>query len=178
VRFVAIVIALLCVGCTSSSIVTVTSTAAAISPNPAVSNRVLFSPKHARVVGVVRAAEPPADDIRLSTPIILDACKIACPDVLAVSSEIRTLGSKTLVVVRCGHGPARAVRLINTGVTVPDLVGDSAHGLEDVGAFLRLDIDTSTRPAPGEESNTVVAQEPPGGAVVPFGSTLTVVVAN
>jgi len=144
-----------------------------------VSDRVLFSPRRAKLVRTVRAPEPPGDNVEAFKPIMLDAYKIACPDVLSVQSEIRTLGSKRFVVVRCGNRPTRSVRVIYTGVTIPALVGEDAHSLDELGAMLGIDIHESTRPVRhGEESNTVVAQDPPPGSVVPFGSTLTVVVAN
>jgi PASTA domain-containing protein len=180
IRVFAVVLLALAVGCTQATPTSSPSASASVaSEHHDVSDRILFSPKRAKLVGTVRAPEPPGDNVEAFKPIMLDFYKIACPDVLSVQSEIRSEGSKEFIVVRCGHRPTRSVRVIYTGVTIPDLVGGSAHDLIDVGAMLGIHIHESTRPVRhGEESNTVVAQDPPGGSVVPFGSTMTVVVAN
>jgi hypothetical protein len=138
-----------------------------------------FSPRNAQIVGSIRAAEPPADDIRLFQPIILDAYRVACRDLLDVESQIRYTKSKMFVVVSCDGHPTRAVRVVYTGVTVPNLIGSEDHALAELGAMLDLHINESRRPAgSGETSGTIVAQHPEAGVVVPFGTTMSVIVAN
>jgi hypothetical protein len=132
-------------------------------------------------VGTIREVKPPADDIRLFQPIILDAYEIACPgaDVLNIQSQLRFTKSKIFVVVRCGQRRTRAVRVVYTGVSVPNLIGSDAHSLSTLAAMLVLDLSESNRPArTGEEPNTIVRQNPPPGSNVPFGTTLRVLVAN
>jgi hypothetical protein len=140
---------------------------------------VLFSPRGAKVVGTIRAPQPPGDGTANFKQIDLDAYRIACSDVGSVESEIRTQGHRRYVVVRCDSERPRAVRLIYTGVTVPNLVGRYEYSLDELGSMLGLNIQSSSRPRrPGEKRYMVVAQNPPGGSVVPFGTTLEVVFAK
>jgi hypothetical protein len=143
------------------------------------SPRAQFSPRNAQIVGSINAAEPPADDIRLFEPIILDAYRVACRDVLDVESQIRYTKSKMFVVVSCDGHPTRAVRVVYTGVTVPNLIGSEDRALAGLGAMLDLHITESSRPARSSETtDTIVAQHPDGGVVVPFGTTMNVTVAS
>jgi PASTA domain len=166
--------------CTShpSAVAPVTAT----SSSPAaqrVGTRAEFSPSKARLVGTIHEAKPPADDITLFQPIILDAYKVACPNVLDVQSQLRYTKKGMFVVVRCGDAPARAVRVVYTGVTVPNLVGADDDSFSTLAAMLGLNINELSRRAQAdEEPNTIVEQHPAAGTVVPFGTTMTVVIAS
>jgi hypothetical protein len=155
-----------------------TTTAASTSARPP-SARAQFSPRNAQIVGSIKAVEPPADDIRLFQPIILDAYRVACREVLDVESQIRYTKSKMFVVVSCDGHPTRAVRVVYTGATVPNLIGSEDHALATLGAMLDLHITESSRPArSGDTTNTIVTQHPDAGVVVPFGTTMRVIVAD
>jgi hypothetical protein len=96
-----------------------------------------------------------------------------------VQSQLRYTKKGMFVVVRCGDAPARAVRVVYTGVTVPNLVGADDHSLSTLTAMLGLNINELSRRAQAdEEPNTIVEQHPAAGTVVPFGTTMTVVIAS
>jgi len=176
---VAIALALLPACTTKSDSPAVQTTASASISAGARSARAQFSPKRAQIVGSIKVAQPPADDIRLFQPIILDAYRVACRRVLDVESQIRYTQSKMFVVVSCDGHPTRAVRVVYTGATVPNLIGSEDHGLATLGAMLDLHITESRRPArSGDTTNTIVAQHPDAGVVVPFGTTMRVIVAD
>jgi len=174
-----ILAALLLAACTGSSSTLITASRSASAP-PEISQRAAFALARARFVGKIRAPQPAGDDIHLFKPILLAAYDKACPQVLDVQSEIRhTQEGATVIVVSCGHRATRAVRVVYTGATIPDLVGSQAHGLLELGAMLRLRFRERTRLAgKGEHPDSIVAEHPAPGVVVPFGSRVTVVVAS
>jgi hypothetical protein len=140
-------------------------------------------PQHPRVVGTIRAPEPPADNVVRFKPILLAAYKKACSDVVNVQGAFRSLGPrKRLVLVRCADDRVRALRLVFTGVVVPNLKAGGQLAMEEpqtLLAMLGLRWHITQRPATRRErSNRVVEQEPAPGVVVPFGTTIHVVVAR
>jgi hypothetical protein len=140
-------------------------------------------PQHPRVVGSIRAPEPPADNVLRFKPILLAAYKKACSDVVNVQGAFRSLGPrKRLVLVRCADDRIRAVRLVFTGVVVPNLrVVLRSAGMEEpqsVLAMLGLRWNIMRRAARGDPPGTLIEQEPAPGVVVPFGTTIHVVVAR
>jgi PASTA domain len=138
-----------------------------------------FDPRDAPVVGAVRVPRPAGDDVDLFNTILLAAYEKACSNVLKVEAQMRETAEGTVVVVRCDDGPTRAVRVIYTGVTVPDLVGSNPHGVEALTAMLGLRLTETDRAArPGESLGTVVGQDPPTGVVVPAGTDITVTFAS
>jgi PASTA domain len=151
------------------------------SPSTAVSAAHVW-PKHAPVVGAVRAPEPPADDIRLFEPMLLAAYRQACSNVVSVESEIRALGPRSrMIFVRCSGQRIKAVRLVFTGVVVPRLGGQQLAMQEPQSLLAMLGLHwqiTQRRARDSEESNTVVEQHPAPGLVVPFGTTVRVVIAR
>ncbi len=111
--------------------------------------------------------------------MILAAYERACRNVLSVKSELRYTHAGMFVVVRCGTQPTQAVKVVYTGVTVPSLVGLPPYALSSMGAMLDLRIVVSSRRArPRETAETIVAQHPSAGQVVPLGTTMAVIVAN
>jgi len=140
-----------------------------------------FSPRNAHFVGTIRAPEPPANDTDLFKAILLSAYETACRSVLNVQAQIRGSSSprSILVVVRCDGSRTRSVRVVYTGVTVPDLIGQQpGMNFLSIGNLLGLKVRLVRRPArSGERSGTIVSQTPPAGKVVPFGTMLTAVLA-
>ena len=140
-------------------------------------------PQHARVVGTIRAPEPPADNVLLFKRILLNAYKKACSDVVGVESTFRfPRPRRRLILLRCDDR-VRAVRLVFTGVVVPNL-HTALHnpGMQDPQTLLAmLDLHwhiTRQAAAPGEQPGTLVEQEPARGVVVPLGTTIRLVIAR
>jgi len=184
VAAIALVLAAACTGLQASSGSVSSTTAgpsisAGASLSKASSGRDKFALKNAENVGVIRVIEPSGgDNVEALRPVFLAAYKKACRDVQSVESEFRSNKSSTFIVVRCGDGArTRAVRVIYTAVRIPDLIGDDAHGLNELAAMFQLHLVVTTRQVPGAR-NKVVNQEPPAGTVVPFGSTLTVTIVQ
>jgi hypothetical protein len=172
--------------CTSSTTASIKSSAPTGSPSSravAVAARRPW-PQHAPVVGTITALEPPADNVLLFKPILLAAYKKACSDVVSVESAIRALGPRSrLILVRCQDEPIRAVRLVFTGVIVPNLhavLGNVGMAPEPQSllAMLGLHWHITRRSAAGQEPGTLVEQEPAPGVAVPFGTTIRVVIAR
>lgn len=155
------------------------SRAVSATVSKAESARSQFALKNAENVGVIRVVEPSGgDNVEALRPVFLAAYKKACHDVSSVESQFRSNRSSTFIVVRCdGTAQTRAVRVIYTGVSVPDLVGDSAHGLNELGALLKLHIVATTRHVPAV-TNKIVSQYPAPGTIVPLGSRLYVTVVQ
>jgi len=113
--------------------------------------------------------------------IFLAAYAKACSDLTSLREAILPLGPRSrLIDIRCGHEPVRAVRLVFTGVVVPDLHGQLAMNepqtlLGMLGLRWRI---TYQAARAGEPPGTLVEQEPSAGTVVPFGTTISAVIAR
>ena len=154
------------------------------SPSPTTSQATIntghpFTPNEYPVAGTIRAVRPPADQVAEFAPIMRSAEQLACPGANPDKTGLANIGGKTYVVVACPGLGRRTVKVHYTRETVPDLIGNDAHGLSDVAVMLNLHIAITHRPRrPGEQPNQVVAQDPAGGSIVPPGSTVSVTVAR
>lgn len=134
--------------------------------------------------GTIRVVLPPADDVTRFKPILRAAYSKACPDASTVQAVFRRHHARRpdgeqsqLIEIRCGAGRAR-VRVIYTGVTVPNLVGSLAHQASAVISMLGLRLKIVTRAAkPSQLGGHVIRQHPTAGSVVRFGTTLVLVEA-
>jgi hypothetical protein len=140
-------------------------------------------PKHVNIVATIKGPEPPADDIRLFRPYLLAAYAKVCPIVTEVKSAIRALGVHSrLIMVRCGDEGVRGVRLVFTGVRMPDLSKLLLPAMQEPQAalaMLGLRWHITTRPAVSDaERYQVVEQRPAAGEIVPFGTRVEVVIAR
>lgn len=138
-------------------------------------------PRQAPVVATIRAPKPSADDVRLYTPILLEAYRRACPDVMRVQSAFRRFHSQSeLILIRCGDAPVRAVRLVFTGVVVPNMrpvIRDGGMQPQNALALLGLRWHFARHAARGPRPR-LMSQEPRAGEVVPFGTVVHVVIAS
>ena len=129
---------------------------------------------------------PAADSVLELRTTVLAAYATACPDVTRAQAMFRghsqgdRFGPRTgLIDVRCGEARAVAVRIVYTGVTVPDIAGSLTHQALDLACMLGLSTRIVKHAAEaGELSGHVLAQRPAAGAVVPFGTTLLLVEAR
>ena len=185
---VVLVVAELLIGCTSSTRsstleVPAPTSGSSTTASPAVATSASEWPKHVPIVASIRAPEPPADDIRLFKPMLLAAYSKVCASVTKAQSAIRGIdASHRLILVRCDDGKVRGVRLTFTGVRVPDLTKIPMLGMEEPQNLLamlglRWHI-TQRAPVAGEASNKVVEQSPPPGEIVPFRTTVHIVVTK
>lgn len=134
-----------------------------------------------RVVGTIRAVLPAQDNVIQYKSILLAAYRKACPDVTAVSAEFRPLHwpRSELIVVQCGSpGSASrvAVRVVFTGVRVPDMLGLTFPDMQ--GATSRIGLRLRVRHIVRNAEARVIRQNPRPGTVVSFGTTVTIVVAS
>jgi hypothetical protein len=139
-------------------------------------------PRRAHVVAAIRTPESPGDDVLLFEPILLAASGKACSDVVNVESAFRgdRRPHSELILIRCGYGPVRAVRLIFTGVVVPNMrpvIRDGGSQPEDVLAMLGLRWNFTWSSAPGFRPR-LIAQDPVPGQIVPFGTVVQLVIAR
>jgi hypothetical protein len=119
----------------------------------------------------------------LYKPILLTAYKKVCSDVVNVQGAFRSVSPRErLVLVRCADERVRALRLIFTGVVVPNLGAGGPLAMQEpqsLLAMLGLHWQISYRPARHDErSNAVVVQEPAPGLVVRLGTTIRVVISR
>jgi hypothetical protein len=153
--------------------------------SPATSSRAASSipqpawPRHPRVVGTIRAIEPRRDDILLFKPILLAAVREACADLTSVETAVRVGARGTRhILVRCGDNRVRALRLVFTGVAVPNMRSSPTVGMNEPQstlAMLGLRWDISRRSMPGGHPGALIHQEPPAGTVVPLGTIVRAV---
>ena len=140
-------------------------------------------PSRAPVIATIEAPKPPADDVHVYKPILLAAYRKACSDVVKVESAIRDFRPRSeLLLIHCGEAPVRAVRLVFTGVVVPNLRSVLQQpGMEEprrLLGMLGLRWRITRRSAPGREAGNLVTQEPSPGQVVPFGTVVHVLIAR
>jgi hypothetical protein len=170
--------------CTSTVRPPVTSSSPFVSRSPTEPSAAAFKwPRQARVVAMVHAPKPPADDVRLYKPILLAAYRKACSNVVNVESAFRDFRPRSqLILIRCGDTPIRAVRLVFTGVVVPNLRPVLQQpGVEEpqsVLAMLGLRWHITLRSVPGRRPGSLVTQKPSPGLVVPFGTVVHAIVAR
>jgi hypothetical protein len=135
----------------------------------------------ARRVGTVRAVLPADDNVIEYQRILLAAHRKACPDATTVSAQFRPLHwpRSELIIVRCGgpdSAPRVAVRVVYTGVRVPDMLGPMFPQMQ--GVTIRIGLRLATRYVRRDAAARVIRQEPRPGTVVPFGTTVRIVVAR
>jgi hypothetical protein len=158
-----------------------TSVTPAVSQMPHNAAAVPFTwPRQVPVIATIRAPEPPADSVRLYAPILLAAYREVCADVTSVQSAFRPAGPRSkLILVRCGarvHG----VRLIFTGVVVPNMrtvIRNGGMQPENALAVLGLRGHITLRPV-SASGPALINQEPAPGQIVPFGTVVFVVIAG
>lgn len=135
----------------------------------------------ARVVGRLRAVLPADDNVVEYQRILLAAYRKACPDVMSVSAQFRPLHSprSELIIVQCGSpgsAPRVAVRVVYTGVRVPDMLGPTFPQMQ--GVTIRIGLRLAIRYVRRDAEARVIRQVPSPGTVVPFGTTVRIVVAR
>lgn len=135
----------------------------------------------ARVVGTVHAVLPADDNVVEYKGILLAAYRKACPDVTRVSAQLRPLHwpKSELIVLKCGNpgsAPRVAVRVISTGVRVPDMLGPVFMQMQ--GVTNRIGLRLSVRDVDRNSEARVIRQKPRPGTIVPFGTTVRIVVAR
>jgi hypothetical protein len=123
--------------------------------------------------------KPPADDVDRLKPELLQAYAKVCPDVTSVQSELTSFRPHgELILVRCPDQPVKAVRLHYTRVVVPNLLGHEV-GMQEpqtVLAMLGLHWRITHCCAGDSGSSGIVRQSPAPRSVVPFGTTVAVVI--
>jgi hypothetical protein len=135
----------------------------------------------ARVVGTIRATLPADDNVIEYRSILLAAYRKACPDVTSVSAQLRPLHppKSELILVQCGNpGSATrvAVRVVYTGVRVPDMLGPTIPELQ--GVTNRIGLRLAIRYIKRNAEARVIREEPRPGTVVAFGTTVRIVIAS
>jgi hypothetical protein len=144
--------------------------------------RVAIGSRHLHVVARVTATLPADDNVTEFRPIFRAAYRRACAGVTGARSQTRFLGPRRwLLVIRCATAPSRSVPgvlVTFVNVRVPDMLGPVFPQLQGVTNRLGLRLHVAERDAPGSAPTAVVRQWPRPGTIVPFGTTVRIVIAR